>query len=96
MNTEAMQQLLAAAKAMLETLDGEFCGGCPHSLLQPWEDLERAVLMAEYAEPSLHQLMPEDLKEAHDSDLGITDYFVEPAAKKEPPSLWSFFKEVMW
>lgn len=52
MNTEAMQILLAAAKEMLETLDGEFCGGCPHSLLKPWEELERAVLIAEHAEES--------------------------------------------
>lgn len=48
MNNEATQQLLAAAKEMLQTLSDEFCGGCPHSLLKPWEELERAVLVAEY------------------------------------------------
>lgn len=50
MNTEAQAKLLEAAKAMLKELEGEFCGGCPSSLLKPWEELERAVLIAEYSE----------------------------------------------
>jgi hypothetical protein len=50
MNDEACNRLREAAKAMLETLEGEFCGGCPNSLLKPWEDLERAVLIAEYSD----------------------------------------------
>lgn len=50
MNTEVQAKLLEAAKAMLETLEGEFCGGCPSSLLKPWEELENAVHDAEVSD----------------------------------------------
>lgn len=51
MNTEAYNRLLEAAKAMVTELESEFFGGCPSSLIEPWEELERAILIAEYAEP---------------------------------------------
>lgn len=40
-------QLYTALKALVDTLDGEFCGGCPSSLIEPWKEAEQALLEVE-------------------------------------------------